>query len=125
MAGAAPHISGGWRSNPGSTTTHKQVWICYICHEQIHGRKQISIRCNRVEHWVHLRCAGIHLAQYTDTWTFHLHKESGLTIHTDINPPHPSRPLSRHPTHSPPTPPHPNSSTLPNSFIHPISSHAA
>ena len=22
-----------------------------------------------IEHWVHLRCAGICLAQYTDTWT--------------------------------------------------------
>ena len=30
-------------------------------------RNQISIRCNRIEHWVHLRCAGIRLAQYTDT----------------------------------------------------------
>ena len=35
---------------------------------------QISIRCNRIEHWVHLRCAGIRQAQYTDTWTCHLHR---------------------------------------------------
>ena len=45
------------------------------------------IRCNKIEHWVHLRCTGIHIAQYTDTWTCHLHKESRLTTHTDITPP--------------------------------------
>ena len=39
--------------------------------------------------WVHLRCAGILQARYTDTWTCHLHRESGLTTHTDITPPHP------------------------------------
>ena len=37
-----------------------------------------------IEHWVHLRCAGTRLAQYTDTWTCHLQKESRLT--TYINP---------------------------------------
>ena len=26
-------------TDPGSTTTNKQVWICDICHKQIHGRK--------------------------------------------------------------------------------------
>ena len=60
-------------------TLNKKVWICDICHKQIHVRKQISIRCNRIEHWVHLRCAGIRQAQYTDTWTCHLHRESRLT----------------------------------------------
>ena len=60
-----------------------------------------------MEHWVHLRCAGIRQAQYTDTWTCHLHRESRLTPHTDITPPHRSRPLSKPPTHSPPTPPTP------------------
>ena len=96
--------AGGVETNPGLTTTHKQVWICNISHKQIHGRKHISIRCSRNEHWVHLRYAGIRLAQYTDTWTCHLHKESGLTTHTDIIPPHPSRPWSKHSTHSPSTP---------------------
>ena len=56
-------------TNPGPTTLNKKVWICDICHKQIHVRKQISIRCNRIEHWVHLRCASIRQAQYTDTWT--------------------------------------------------------
>ena len=60
-----------------------------------------------IEHWVHLRCAGIRQAQYTDTWTCHLHRESRLTPHTDITPPHRSRTLSKPPTHSPPTPPTP------------------
>ena len=39
-------------TNIGPTTTHKQVWICDICHKQIHRRKQISIRCIRIEHYV-------------------------------------------------------------------------
>ena len=44
--------SGDVETNPGLTTTHKQAWICDICHKQIHGRKQISIRCNMIKHWV-------------------------------------------------------------------------
>ena len=36
-------------TNQGSTTTHKQVWICGICHKHIHGRKQISMRCNKID----------------------------------------------------------------------------
>ena len=65
--------AGDVETNPGPTTLNKKVWICDIYHKQIHVRKQISIRCNRIEHWVHLRCAGIRQAQYTDTWTCHLH----------------------------------------------------
>ena len=66
--------SGDVETNPGPTTLNKRVWICDICYKQIHVRKKISIRCNRIEHWVHLRCAGIRQAQYTDTWTCHLHR---------------------------------------------------
>ena len=36
-------------TNTGPTNTQKQVWICDICHTQIHVRKQISIRCNRID----------------------------------------------------------------------------
>ena len=61
---------------PGPTTLNKQVWICEICHKQIHVSKQISIRCNMIEHWVHLKCAGIRQPQYTDTWTCHLYRKS-------------------------------------------------
>ena len=60
-----------------------------------------------IEHWMKLRCAGIRQAQYTDTWTCHLHRDSRLTTHTDITSPHPSRPWSKSPIHSPPTPPTP------------------
>ena len=67
-------------TNPGLTTTHKEVWIFDICPKQIHDRNQISIRCNRIGHWVHLRCAGIRLAQYTDAWICHLHRKFRLTI---------------------------------------------
>ena len=94
--------TGHVETNRGPTTTQKQVWICDICHRQIHVRKQISIRCNKIEHWVHLRCADIRLAQYTDTWTCHQHKESRLTTHTDITPPT----LPNPGPNSPPT--HPN-----------------
>ena len=66
--------AGDIETNPGPTTLNKKVWICDICHKQIHVRKQISIRCNRIEHWVHPRCAGIRQAQYTYTWTCHLHR---------------------------------------------------
>ena len=57
--------------------TNKSGFV--IFHRQLHGRKPISIRCNRIEHWVLLWFAGIRLVQYTDTWTCHIHKESGLT----------------------------------------------
>ena len=110
-------------SDPGPTTLIKQLWICDICHKQIHVRKQISIRCNRIEHWVHLRCAGIRQAQYTDTWTCHLHRESRLTPYTDIIPPHRSQPWSKPPTHSPPTPPQPkhmsNTPPVPTGVVKP------
>ena len=70
--------AGDVETNPGPTTQNKKVWICDICHKQ-----------------------------YIDTWTCHLHRESRLTPHTDITPPHRSRPWSKPPTHSPPTPPTP------------------
>ena len=106
LGASRPYGPAGWlalllikvgdiETNPGPTNTHKQVWICDICHKQIHVRKQISIRCNGIEYWVHLRCAGIRQKQYTDTWTCHLHRESRLATHTDIKPPHPSRPSSK------------------------------
>ena len=41
----------------------------------------ISIRCNKIEHWVHLRCASVRQTQYTDTWSCHLHREFRLTSH--------------------------------------------
>ena len=40
--------AGDVETNPGPTNTHKQVWIIDICQKQIHVRKQISIRCNRI-----------------------------------------------------------------------------
>ena len=48
-----PHKTGDVETNPGLTTIHKQVWICDICYKQIYGMKQISIKRNRIEHWVH------------------------------------------------------------------------
>ena len=66
-----------------------------------------------IEHWVHLRCAGIRQAQYTDTWTCHLHRESRLTTHTDITPPHHSRPWSKPLPPTPPQPRHRHTSNTP------------
>ena len=40
--------AGDVETNPGPTTTHKQVWICDIYHRQIHVRMQIYIRCNMI-----------------------------------------------------------------------------
>ena len=62
------------KTHPGPTTTRKQVLIFNIYHRKIQVRKQISKRCNMIEHWVHLRCTGIRLAQYIDTWSCHPHR---------------------------------------------------
>ena len=80
---------GDVETNPAPTTIHKQVWICDICHRQIQVRKQISIGCNRIEHWVHLRCAGIRLAQRIQTHNPHRHNTtppSQNLAHTSPNP---------------------------------------
>ena len=47
------------------------------------------------------RCAGIRLAQYTDTWICHKHNESRRTTHTDKTPPPPSHTMA---SACPPTP---------------------
>ena len=93
-------IAGDVETNPGPTTKHKQLWICDICYRRIQVRKKISIRCNRIEHWANLRCAGIRLAQYTYTWTCHQHKES----RHNTTPPSQTKPN----THSPPPQHHPH-----------------
>ena len=38
--------AGDVETNPGPTTPNKKVWICDICHKQIHVRKQISAKHN-------------------------------------------------------------------------------
>ena len=43
--------AGDVQTNPGPITTRKQVWTCDICHRQIHGTTQISIKCNTIEYW--------------------------------------------------------------------------
>ena len=113
--------AGDVETNPGPTTLNKKVWICDICHKQIHVRKQISIRCNRIEHWVHLRCAAIRQAQYTDTWTCHIHRESRLTPHTVITPPHRSQPLSKPPYPLPTYTTHTTATKTQTHVQHPLS----
>ena len=103
--------------NDGHSQGSKRHSIHAVVLSQRSG-KSISIRCNMIEHWVHLKCAGIRLAQYTDTWTCHQHRKSRLTTHTNITPPTlpepgPSRPPTPPPTThplpppTPPTPPQP------------------
>ena len=81
-----PIKAGDVETNPGPTTTHKQVWICDICHRQIQVRKQISIRCNRIEHWVHLRST---IYRYLDLPSTEIIQTHNTHRH---NPPHPPRP---------------------------------
>ena len=83
MAGNAPHKSGDVKTNPGPTTTRRQVWIYHICHRQIQVRNQISIRCTRIEHWMR-RYPPITIYRF---WTCHQHRQSRLTTHTYITPP--------------------------------------
>ena len=66
-------------SNQGPTTTHKQIWICDICHKQIYTRKQISLRCNKT-------LGAPKMCWYPPSTTHrlmdrHLHRESRLTSH--------------------------------------------
>ena len=72
--------AGDVETNPGPNTLNKLVWICDICYKQIHVRKQISIRCNMIDHWVHLRCAGIRQAQYTQGYRPSSKTERNLII---------------------------------------------
>ena len=51
IAGAAPHKAGDVETNPDPTTSHNRVWTFDICYKQIHVRKQIFIRCNRINTW--------------------------------------------------------------------------
>ena len=55
------------------------AWIC-----------KISIRRNSIEYWVHLRCAGIRKAQYTDiTQTHYSHRHNTTPpIHTLVQAPY-------------------------------------
>ena len=99
--------AGDVETNPGPTTLNKKVWICDIYHKQIHVRKQISIRCNMIEHWVHLRGAGICQTQYTDTWTCNLHRESRHNTTPPLQAPYQSTP------HTPPQPKHRHMSNTP------------
>ena len=84
IAGTAPYKSGRCRNKSRSNNHTQTIMDVRYLPQVIHGRKSISISCNKIEQWVHLRCAGIHLAHYTDTWTCHLHKTYSLTTHTDI-----------------------------------------
>ena len=86
--------AGDVETNPGPTILNKKVWICDICHKQIHVRKQISIRCNRIEHWVHLHIYTS--TQRIQTHTSHRHNTTP-PLPTPVQAPYP---LSTYTTHT-------------------------
>ena len=112
MDGTAPHKSGRCQDR-FDNNTQSSLDLRYLTHT-IHVTMQISIRYNSIEYWAHLRCAGIRRAQYTNTWTCHIHKESRLTTHGYITTPTlPSHPATlptppqskhRHTSHTHPVP---------------------
>ena len=73
MAGAVVHTSERCRIK---SMINKHVYSLDMCLKQI---LKTSIRYNTDDHWVHMRCAGILLIQYTTTWTCHLHSISNCT----------------------------------------------
>ena len=105
---------GDVETNPGSTTLtiNKRVWICDIYHKQIHVRKQISIRCNRIEYWVHY-------VQSIQTHTSHRHNTTP-PLPTLLQSPYPipttTTKTQTHVKHSPC--PHRIGKSQPNSLIH-------
>ena len=61
-------LGGDIESNPGPKT-----YICRICKSLI-NKCQISVQCNiRSKHWLHLKCSGIRLREYSPTYTCPLH----------------------------------------------------
>ena len=87
--------AGDVETNPRPATSSRQIHVrqphtksfCDICHKQIHVTKHISIWCNMIEHCVHLGCTDIRQAQYTYTWTFHIHRKLRLISHRHTTPP--------------------------------------
>ena len=107
--------AGDVETNPGPTTTRKQVWFSNICHRQIQVRKQISIRCNRIEHWVHLRCTLYRYLNLPSTQIIQTHN-----THRHNTTPHSptlsqaAHPFSPNTTHTPPQPKHRHISHFPH-----------
>ena len=98
--------AGDVESNRGPTHTPKQGWIFHICHKQIHYRK-ISIRCNMIEHWVR-RYPPSTIYRYLDLPSIQIIQTHNSHRHNTT----PSlQTLVQALTHSPPTPPQPNTQT--------------
>ena len=76
--------------------THTQTCTCDICLKII-NKKQISIRCNAIEHWVHHRCAGVSLQHMDLPSTQHVQVHFTKLSHHKTNTLH----LHAHPHHHP------------------------
>ena len=112
-------------TNSGLTSTHKQFWICYICHKQIYGRKQISVRCSNINtrctlicvygrsRYLYIvlgRCLYLPYTQIIRTHNSHRHNTTA-PLQTLVQ------------AHSPPTPPQPrhtsNTPLVPTGLVRP------
>ena len=61
-------LGGDIERNPGPPT-----YICRICHLII-NKRQTSIQCNtKSKHWIHLKCSGIRLREYDQSFHCNLH----------------------------------------------------
>ena len=86
--------SGDVETSQSPTTTHKHFYICDICLKQMHGRKHISIRCNR------------HTSHTPPVLTGLVKPKPNPLIHSSLTPCPPTPPRAKyiHISHNPPTP---------------------
>ena len=70
-------LGGDVETNPGPTT--------YTCKTNI-NKRQTSIQCNnRSKHWIHLKCSGIQLKEYNQTFTCSLHSDQDTSTNSDLS----------------------------------------
>ena len=71
-------LAGNIESNSGPQTKY----TCPSCNKNI-THSQGSIRCNRTPtHWTLIKCSGINIRQYTDTWKCKIDKTPSNTTQT-------------------------------------------
>ena len=75
-------LAGDKESNPGP----QRKYTGPSCNKHI-TRSQGSICCNITQtHWTHIKCSGINIRQYTDTWKCNIYKAPNNTIQTKHQP---------------------------------------
>ena len=115
--------AGGFETNPGPTTSNKQVWICDICYKQIHGRMQISIMCNMIEHQQMRRYPTSTIHRYLDLPSTQIIQTHNSHRHNTTPPLQTLIQAPAHSPHTPSTPPQPkhrhtsNTSPVPTGLV--------